>query len=147
MGDEAYRSHDGALVLLLIVTGLTAAVWLTIGGIRRLSRTATRRTSPLGASALLAWGAAICVYTWGLILLMLTDDYGQSMACNDSVGHSLIGYEPTFVPLGFGCATDDGRVVEAIIPPAINRLAALFAFCALVLTGLRAIRQKKGTHT
>ncbi|MFF8100868.1 hypothetical protein ACF07S_13990 [Streptomyces sp. NPDC016640] len=147
-GDEPYAGHNGALLILLISVGLVALVWLTISGIRGLMKADATGKALLGPTALLAWDAAVGAYIWGLILLMLHDDYALSTACQHAVGRDLKGYEATFVPLRFGCVTDDGRVVEAaVIPGYINPSVTVCGICALVLTGLVIALHKKGPRT
>ncbi|MFI7276114.1 hypothetical protein [Streptomyces sp. NPDC049879] len=141
--DEPFIRHEGAYVLLLFLTGLGVLAWLTVAGIRRLFRALRRRESPLPAAALLAWGATVAVYTWGLILLIMEDDYAESMACHEAVGHNLSAYEPTYLPLRFGCVTDDGDVVQVIIPGWLNPSGALLTLCAAVLTAVHIAQRRQ----
>ncbi|MEV7089829.1 hypothetical protein AB0O07_28735 [Streptomyces sp. NPDC093085] len=146
-GDEPYAGHNGALLVLLILTGLVAVITLTIYGIRGLTRAGRTGGTLYAPAAALAWDATAGMYTWGLLRLLFHDDYAQAQACRDAVGARLSGYDATFVPLRFGCRTADGQVVEAIIPSYLNPVTAVLAVCALVLTGLVIAHHKKGIHT
>ncbi|MEV1009159.1 hypothetical protein [Streptomyces sp. NPDC049881] len=142
--DEPFIRHDGALLLLLLQGCSIAFVWLTVAGIRRLFRALRRRESPLLPAALLAWGATVAVYAWGLILLGFADDYYEDRECDKAVGdRTLIGYEPTFLPLRFGCETDDGDVVQVIIPGWLNPSGALLTLCAAVLTAVHIAQRRQ----
>jgi hypothetical protein len=146
-GDEPYAEHDGALLLLLILAGLVTVVWLTVRVITGLVRARRNGTALLGPATVLAWDATVGMYTWGLLHLFLLDGHAQSRACEEVVEGRITGYEPTFVPLHFGCRTSDGRVVEAVIPSYLNPATVLLGICALVLTWLVIAHHKKGTHT
>ncbi|WP_086563195.1 hypothetical protein [Streptomyces africanus] len=147
-GDEPYTAHDGALLLVLLLAGVITVLCLTVQGIKRLVRAGRKKeTFTARSAALLAWDATIAMYTWGLLHLFFLDDYGRSQACNESVGDKLSGYDPSFVPLHFGCRTGDGRVVEAVIPSYLNPAVAVLGVCSLVLTGLAIAHHKKDTDT
>ncbi|WP_406219879.1 hypothetical protein [Streptomyces canus] len=146
-GDAPFEGHNPAVVLLLILLGVIATVWLTVRGIRLLVRARTARTTraSLTAAATLAWAALIGMYTWGVLHLFLFDDTDQSQACNKAVGtRQLTGYEPSFIPLSFGCRTGDGDVVEAdVIPSYVNPASAVLAVCAVTLTGFTRVQAKE----
>ncbi|MFK4098562.1 hypothetical protein ACI2L1_00455 [Streptomyces sp. NPDC019531] len=146
-GDAPFEGHNSVLVLLLIVLGVIATPWLTVRGISLLVRARTVRTRRawLGAAATLAWAALLAMYTWGVLHLFFFDDTDQSRVCNKAVGaRQLIGYEPSFIPLRFGCRTGDGDVVEAeVIPSYVNPVAAVLAVCAVTLTGFTRVQAKE----
>jgi len=140
-GDQPYAGHDGTAVLLLTLAGLVATPWLTVYGIRlvfRAKKAATARAA-LKSAAVLAWAAMAGMYTWGVLHLVYFDDPDQAQACHTAIGtRRLTGYEPSFIPLHFGCRTSDGHTVEAVIPSYINPAVAVLgvAAVALTLTGL-----------
>jgi hypothetical protein len=146
-GDAPFQGHNSVLVLLLILLGVIATPWLTARGIRLLVRARTARTRRAwsGAAATLAWAALIGMYTWGVLHLFFFDDTDQSRACNESVGtRQLTGYEPSFIPLRFGCRTGDGDVVEAeVIPSYVNPATAVLAACAVTLSGFTRLQAKE----
>ncbi|MFJ7767388.1 hypothetical protein ACIQ1J_02855 [Streptomyces sp. NPDC097107] len=146
-GDEPYTEHVGAILVLLILAGLITVVWLTVRVITGLVRSRRNGATLLGPAAVLAWDAAVGMYTWGLLHLLFFDDHAQAQACEKAVEGKVAGYEPTFVPLHFGCRAGDGRVVEAVIPSYVNPATVLLGICALVLTWLVIAHHKKGTHT
>lgn len=146
-GDEPYAGHEGVILLLLLLAGLVAVVWLTIRAVTGLVRARRGGTTLLGPAAVLAWDATAGMYTWGLLHLLFLDDYAQAEACEKVVEGRVAGYEPTFVPLHFGCRSGDGRVTEAVIPAYLNPATLLLGICALVLTWLVIAHDKKGTHT
>ncbi|GAA2570461.1 MULTISPECIES: hypothetical protein [Streptomyces] len=146
-GDQPYAEHEGAVLLLLLLAGLVAVVWLTVRAVTGLVRGRRNGTTLLGPVAVLAWDAAVGMYTWGLLHLFFFDDHAQAKACATAVGGRVTGYEPTFVPLHFGCRTGDGRVTEAVVPSYLNPATLLLGICALVLTGLVIAHHKKSTRT
>ncbi|WP_406331685.1 hypothetical protein [Streptomyces sp. NBC_00203] len=146
-GDQPYAGHDGTAVLLLTLIGLVATPWLTVYGIRLVfrARKAAKAGKPgttraaLKSAAVLAWAAMAGMYTWGVLHLVFFDDPDQAQACRTAIGtRRLTGYEPSFIPLHFGCRTSDGHTVEAVIPSYINPAVAVLgvAAVALTLTGL-----------
>ncbi|WP_211343282.1 hypothetical protein [Actinomadura pelletieri] len=135
-------------MLLLILAGTPATIWLVLYGVRLLVRASRLRTATatLKAGAVLAWAATIGIYTWAVLPLLFFDDPDQSKACNEAVGAKrLAGYEPSFVPLRFGCRTGDGHTVEAIIPSYVNLSVTVLGLCAVVLTGLLLFQHKEDT--
>ncbi|WP_432189520.1 hypothetical protein [Streptomyces sp. Tue6028] len=147
-GDQPYAGHDGTVVLLLTLAGLVATPWLLVRGVRLLvrARAARTATAALRSAAALAWAAAIGMYTWGVLHLVLFDDQDRSRACNTAVGdRRLTGYDPSFFPLHFGCRTGDGHTVEAVIPSYINPAVTVLGVCALALTlaGFATARRKE----
>ncbi|MFF4347443.1 hypothetical protein [Streptomyces sp. NPDC001530] len=136
-GDQPYAGHDGTAVLLLTLVGLVATPWLVVYGVRLLfrARTAGTTVAAVKSAAVLAWAGMVGMYTWGVLHLVFYDDTDQSQACNKAVGTGhLTGYDPSYIPLHFGCRTSDGRTVEAVIPSYINPAVAVWGVCALALT-------------
>ncbi|MEU2562484.1 hypothetical protein ABZ626_24555 [Streptomyces longispororuber] len=152
-GAEPYAGHDGAAVLLLVGSGLVIVPALVVYAIRQLVRARTRSQSPstsrsayVKSAAGWAWAAAAGVYTWGVLHLFLLDDAAQSRACAKATGTArFTGYEPSYIPLHFGCRTRDGRTVEAVIPAYVNPSALFLTVCAVVLTGF-AIAHSRERH-
>ncbi|MFJ6899397.1 hypothetical protein [Streptomyces hokutonensis] len=146
-GDAPYEGHNAVVVLLLILLGVVATPWLTVRGIRLLvrARTTGTRRAWLGAAAVLTWAALIGVYTWGVLHLFFFDDTEQSRACNKAVPTGqLTGYDPSFIPLRFGCRTSDGATVDAsVIPSYVNPVSAVLAVCAVTLTGFTRVQPKE----
>jgi hypothetical protein len=59
--------------------------------------------------------------TLGVLHLLFFDDWHLAEAYHAAVGAGhLMGLCPSFIPLRFGCFTDDGRTVEVAIPPYVN---------------------------
>lgn len=87
------------------------------------------------------------MYIWGVLHLLFFDDWHQAEACNAAVGAGhLTGYAPSFIPLRFGCLTDDGRTVEVAIPPYVNPAAALLGACAVAVTALKIAVTRRPTR-
>ncbi|WP_369248034.1 hypothetical protein [Streptomyces sp. R41] len=144
-GDQPYAGHDGTAVLLLTLIGLVATPWLVVHGVRLLfrARAAGTTVAAVKSAAALAWAGAAGMYTWGVLHLVFFDDADQSQACDTAVGtRQLTGYEPSFIPLHFGCRTSDGHTYEAVIPSYVNPATAVFLVCAVALTGF-VIAQRK----
>ncbi|MEU8787920.1 hypothetical protein [Streptomyces sp. NPDC048643] len=147
-GDQPYAGHNSVAVLLLSLAGLVATPWLLVHGLRLLlpARRARTFAAPLKATRSLVWAAAVGTYTWGLLHLFFFDDADRSQACATAVGtHRLTGYEPSFVPLHFGCRTSDGHTFEAVVPSYINPAVAVLGVGALALTlaGIAFARRKE----
>ncbi|MER5874469.1 MULTISPECIES: hypothetical protein [unclassified Streptomyces] len=136
-GDDPYAGHNPLGVLLLTFAGLIGTPWLIVHGIRLLLPARRARTdgAVLKAARSLTGAAALGVYTWGLLHLFFLDESGQSRACASAIGaRRLTGYEPSFVPLHFGCRTSGGHTVEAVVPGWVNPVAAVLVVAVLVLT-------------
>ncbi|MEU9332425.1 hypothetical protein AB0D49_04560 [Streptomyces sp. NPDC048290] len=143
-GDEPYAGHDGTLLLLLLLAGCAAVLILTVQGVKRLLRARRPDGPPVWTgAALLVWDAAVALYVWGLLHLLLTDDYGQAQSCRDAVGDRLTGYDPGFMPLRFGCRTADGTTVDTVVPSYLDPALAVLALGALALTGLALAHHRR----
>ncbi|WP_433326140.1 hypothetical protein [Spirillospora sp. CA-294931] len=133
-------------MLLLLLAGAPTTVGLLLYGVRVLVRVCTARQGrdAVKAAAVLAWTAAIGMYTWGLLHLLFLDDAARAQECQAAVGAgNLAGYAPSFVPLHFGCRSDDGHVVQIAVPPYVNLSVAMFGVFALVLTGYLLVCRKE----
>ncbi|WP_327674556.1 hypothetical protein [Kitasatospora sp. NBC_00458] len=144
-GDQPFASHEGVVLLLLMAVGFVAVPWLLVRAVRALLRARTGWTAAKASApaAALAWAATAATYTWGLLHLFAADDYDQSTACNAAVGRRLVGYEPSWIPLEFGCRTADGGVVPVIVPSYVNPVLAVLAVCAVLLTVFVIVRRKE----
>ncbi|MTE19443.1 hypothetical protein F0L17_09945 [Streptomyces sp. TRM43335] len=141
---EPYQPHNSLVVLLLVMVGVVGTptlalrgLWIGVTLLVRAGRVpaAVTWTAAVKSVALLVWAGAAGVYTWGVLYLAFTDDYGQSLECDAVAGEGrVVDYEPSFVPLRFGCRLDDGRTVDVIVPDHVNAWAFPLAGCALVLT-------------
>ncbi|MGF1426082.1 hypothetical protein [Kitasatospora sp. LaBMicrA B282] len=134
-GDGAYRSFDDLVVLVLLPVGVLVGGWLLGSGAWRLSR-ARERQPLLDSAASLAWGAAVALYSWGLERALFLDDQAQARVCRAATGSDQVaGYDPSFVPLRFGCVVGDGHVVDAgVFPHHLNLAVAVLALVAVTLT-------------
>lgn len=150
--DEPFSEYNPLVALVLTLSGIVGTPALLLCGlwngaallfrIRKVPAV-VMRTAALKSAALLVWAGAVGMYTWGLLHLMFTDDYGESMACHAVGGERVIGYDPSFVPLRFGCRLDDGRTVGVIVPDYVNAWAFSLAGCALVLSLLARARNRR----
>ncbi|MEV0094329.1 hypothetical protein [Streptomyces sp. NPDC050738] len=136
MSGDPYDGHNPILVLLLAIAGLIATPWLGIRGVLTLTRAGaawTTRTALKGA-ALLACAGMVGMYTWGVLHLVLLDESRQMTACQEALGpvgsKLLDGYEPSFVPLQFGCHTKSGWTYEAVVPGYVNPVTGIFGLTA-----------------
>ncbi|MDG9703877.1 hypothetical protein [Streptomyces sp. DH37] len=155
--DEPFAEYNPLAALVLTLSGvvgtptlLLCGLWTGIVLLVRIKKApaAATWTAALKSAALLVWAGAVGMYTWGLLHLMFTDDYGESMACHAVGGKHVVGYDPSFVPLRFGCRLDDGRTVDVIVPGYVNAWAFSLAGCALVLTLIvRARNKRSGERT
>ncbi|MEV7779927.1 hypothetical protein [Kitasatospora sp. NPDC088351] len=148
-GDQPYEGHDGIALLLLTLAGVIATPGLFVYGVRVLirARRAGTRAAALAPAAVLTWAGVAGMYTWGLLHLFMSDDYGDSRACTAAAGTGrVVGYDPSFVPLEFGCRIDDGRTAGVIVPGYVNPVLAVLAVCAVALTVRAITRRQEGTR-
>lgn len=145
--DQPFARHEGSVVLVMLLVGFLAAPALTVYGTRALvrARAARSNTRALVASSTLAWAATIGLYTWGLLHLFMADDHTEARACDEAVGKQLVGYEPSFLPLKFGCLSSDGHTVSVVIPSYVNPVLAALVVCAATLTAFAIVRSKEKT--
>ncbi|MER7046899.1 hypothetical protein [Streptomyces jumonjinensis] len=154
-GDAPYEGHNPVLVILLILIGIIATPWLAIRAVVLLVRAGIKRTTHalLKGAAALAWAGAIGIYTWGVLHLFFLDESGQAEACREALGPGrsmlLDGYEPSFIPLRFGCHIEGGQTYEAAIPGYVNPATGVFTVTAAALTGfaVRSRNQHEETNT
>ncbi|MEV7024902.1 hypothetical protein [Kitasatospora sp. NPDC093558] len=147
-----YAGYNGLVVLLLLLVGALAIAGLVVYAAVVLFRARSARSTPsarglaavLKAAAALTWAVAAGIYTRGMLSVLFLDDQAQALACRAATGSDhVVGFDPSYVPLEFGCRTAEGHTVtSAAIPSYINPAVALAAACALVLTGF-AINQRK----
>ncbi|MFJ8473681.1 hypothetical protein [Kitasatospora sp. NPDC094011] len=146
-GDAPFTRHDGTVVLLLFLLCAVATPWLATRGTRALlrARKAGAQAMALACGPALGWAAACGLYAWGLLRLGMADDYTENMACNEVLGSRLVGFDPSFLPLEFGCVGADGRTVPVIVPSYLNPALAVLVTCAVTLTVLKIVRSKEKT--
>lgn len=146
-GDEPYAGYNGIAVLLLLLAGVIATPWLLVYGIRLLIRARTDRTraAVLRTAAALAWAAAVGMYTWGMERVLFLDDQAQARACRVATGSDHVaGYDPSFIPLRFGCLVGNGHTVDAaVFPPFLNLTVGVLVLGAVVLTILTIAERKE----
>jgi hypothetical protein len=120
-GDEPYAGYNDIVVLLLLLAGVIAIPWLAVYGIRLLIRAQTTRTR----AAVLKPAAAL--------------------ACRVATGSDHVaGYDPSFIPLRFGCLVGNGHTVDAaVFPPYLNLTVGALAVAAVVLTVLTIAERKE----
>lgn len=141
--DDPFAEHNPLVMFVLVHAGVLGTPTLLVHGLwsgilllvraRRVPAAVTC-TAALKSAALLVWAGAVGMYTWGLLLLAFTDDYGRSMECHAVGAERVVGYDPSFVPLRSGCRLDDGRTVDVIVPDYVNPWVLLLTACALPLT-------------
>ncbi|WP_155885019.1 hypothetical protein [Actinomadura flavalba] len=146
MSVDSYSLPNPVVWLILIVIGLGSLAffagclfWL---GVRRL-RKRQRPGDGLWALAVLAWSAAVCVYGWGLLHLMM-DETAAAETCGAAVGAAQVtAYSSSFVPLRFTCHTVGGGA-DVAVPPYVNRMALVAVLVAVPLSVLAPM--EKGPH-
>ncbi|MBW1599202.1 hypothetical protein [Streptomyces sp. JJ38] len=148
--DTSFVGHDPINVLLLAFGGLIATAVVGVYSLVRATdngfggcRGTTAGLRTAGSAAL---GGAIAVYTWGLLHLVVLDATAQAKACRDALGGAeLLAYEPSYLPLAFGCVAADGGTHDVIVPGYVSPVAGLLGGGALLLAALsfgEAYRQK-----
>ncbi|MGX2995128.1 hypothetical protein JNUCC64_12660 [Streptomyces sp. JNUCC 64] len=153
--DASFAGHDPAAVILLAFAGLVATASLGVYSLVRTVRTTRGGRRGLAARLRLAGGlaftAAIGMYTWGVLHLAVFDESAQADACHKALdGKALVAYEPTYVPLAFGCVADDGTTYDTAVPGYVNPLAGLLGVAAFLLTAFsfaEAHNDKKDNDT
>ncbi|WP_224281521.1 hypothetical protein [Streptomyces sp. LS1784] len=143
--DQPFARHDGVILLLVLLLGALATAVLVLYGIRVLvrARAAASRAMALVSASALVWATTIGLYTWGLLHLLMADDYTEARACDAAMGKQLVGYDPSFIPLKFGCVSSDGRTVSVVIPSYVNPVLAVLVVCAVTLTVFAVVRSKE----
>ncbi|OKJ16697.1 hypothetical protein [Kitasatospora sp. CB01950] len=145
--DQPFVRHEGTVVLLMLLFGFLTTPVLILYGVRGLlrARQAVSRAAILVAGSVLAWAMTIGLYTWGLLHLFIADDYTEARACDAALGKSLVGYDPSFVPLRFDCIGSDGHTASVVVPSYINPVLAVLVVCAVTLTAFAIVRTKERT--
>ncbi|MEE1751543.1 hypothetical protein [Streptomyces sp. SP18CS02] len=153
MSGDPYDGHNPLLVILLALAGIVVTPWLTLRAVVLLSRGAAARavhTAVRGAVALV-WAGAVGMYGWGVLHLVLLDESNQALACREVLGPErsplLDRYEPSFVPLRFGCHVRGGQTYEAAVPGYVNPVAGALGVAAVALTfAVRFPRRVTASH-
>src|SRR5215208_6278708 len=110
MATDSFEGHSALALLAIILLGLLGACVLAVYGCTMLARRGVRSSAPaviVRCLAAFAASAAIVMYVWGAVHLMLLDDTRQDQACKRAVGAAhamnIDGYRPTYIPLRLGC--------------------------------------------
>ncbi|MBT2383120.1 hypothetical protein [Streptomyces sp. ISL-11] len=147
---DPFEGHNPYALLAIILFGLVIAATLAVYGFATMARHGMRRSGmpvTLRYLASLAGAAAVAVYTWGAVHLMLLDETGRDQACKEAVGTAhamhIDGYRPTYIPLRLGCHVTGDGTYAAGVPEYIIPTVLVLAFIALVLAIFAAFESER----
>ncbi|GAA4231256.1 hypothetical protein GCM10022254_27940 [Actinomadura meridiana] len=146
MPEEHFALPNPRVLLVILLVGAVVTLWLVSYVIRRLYwySLGYRRSPGVGVRCLTAVvaAAAIGMYVWGALHLVI-DKTTADQECKAAVGAARAGdvdrYEPSFVPLGFGCHVAGGGSYEAAVPGYVNPAVAVLGFTAVTLAVCAAV--------
>jgi hypothetical protein len=148
LADYPWAMPHPVVLLGIAVAGLAGtpiAVWRGLAGLRRARR--SRPAGVLRAFATLSGAAALGVYTWGLLHLLM-DESQADENCKAAVGRALsgdvAGYDVSFLPLRFGCRVDGVGTFEAVVPGHVNPTVFGLVLLTALLAGLARVRSSGG---
>ncbi|MGK5629197.1 hypothetical protein [Streptomyces sp. URMC 123] len=149
--DAPFAGHNPAAVLLLVLAGLITTACFGIYGVIRLFRRPQGLAAGLRTAGILAFTGAVGIYTWGLLHLVIFDESIQAEACRQALdGKDLVAYEPSYIPLAFGCVAGNGKTYDVAVPGYVNPAAGLLGVTAFFLTAfsfVEAHNDKKEKNT
>ncbi|MFI7341797.1 hypothetical protein ACIBUY_28120 [Streptomyces sp. NPDC050085] len=137
--DAPFAGHDPAIIILLAFAGLIAtaclSVFVLVRAVRTLRGQHRGQTSWLRTAGLVALTGAIGMYTWGVLHLAVLDESSQAEACRRALdGKKLVAYDPTYIPLAFGCVADNGKTYDIAVPGYVTPVSGLLGIAAFLLT-------------
>lgn len=137
---DPFEGHSPLALVLIILVGLIVAASLAVYGFSTMARHGVRRSGPatvFRSLATLAAAAAVAVYVWGAVHLVLMDDTAITQACREAVGKARAAgidrYEASYIPLRLGCQVGGDEVYAVGVPGYVNPAALGFALTAAVL--------------
>jgi hypothetical protein len=152
-----------ALVLLFgFLVGIVTAPVLVVLGIMDAARHGRRSTAELlRAGALLAFGVAVGVYTWGILFagsaVLDAEDGGTDSSplipcrgeADPATVAKVVDYDISLVPLGFNCRlTDGGSYTTSAVPGYVNPVAGLLVAAGVTGRALPAVAKRRSRmHT
>lgn len=150
MSTGSFEGHSPAALLAIIVLGLLGAATLAVYGCTTLARRGVRASSPTvryRSLAALAAGAAVAVYVWGAVHLLVLDGSARDDACKRAVGAAramhIDAYRPTYIPLRLGCHVAGGRTYSVGVPGYANPTVLALAALAVVLAVAAALESER----
>ncbi|MEV6587542.1 hypothetical protein [Streptomyces acidicola] len=136
---DPFAGPSPLIVLLIIVVGGITAFGLAGYGFGRLGRHGVRGSGPevvLPSLAALAGAAALAMYVWGAVHLLL-DETMTTDACREAVGEQhaagIDRYDVSYVPLRLGCHVEGVGTYAAAVPGYVNPAAVGLALTGVVL--------------
>ncbi|MGW9212276.1 hypothetical protein ACWGR4_35590 [Embleya sp. NPDC055664] len=136
---DPFALPDPVVLLLIILVGLVATPTLFVYAFKTMARHGIRKSGSavtLRYLAAFAAGAALAVYAWGALGLLM-DETAAAQACKDAVGPARAGsvdrYEFALVPLRFGCHVAGDGTYEAVIAGYVNPTVLGLVLLAVVL--------------
>ncbi|WP_240499218.1 hypothetical protein [Streptomyces prasinus] len=156
LASDPYQTHGFTALFTVLLAGLPALIGLVAYLASRLmperlcSRGLRTPAAVCRDLALLCSAAALALYMWGCLHLLLLDRQGVGNACaKQSGGVRVAAFHGDFVPLRMVCRTDAGSVFTVVVPdyvnPSVAVLLLLVVTCATA--GLLLHRaQPSGAH-
>lgn len=148
MADHPWAMPDPVVLLGIASVGLVGTpivLWHGLAGLRRARR--GRPAGVLRAFATISGAAALGVYTWGSLHLLM-DESQADENCKTAVGRALsgdvAGYDVSFIPLRFGCRVDGVGTFEAVVPGHVNPTVLGLVLLTALLAGLATVRSSGG---
>ncbi|MFF3840057.1 hypothetical protein [Streptomyces sp. NPDC001930] len=147
---DPWRGHDaGMLLIALFVAATTFMALATYLGSRLAPETRRRYTPPrvLRDMSLLAIAAAVALYVWGLLHIVLVDEQEQAEECElrrpEGIP-SLVGRRGDFFPLRAVCEGSNGQDYTILVPDYITPShAALLTLAALCAAASAALHRRR----
>jgi len=144
LADYPWAMPNPVVLLGLTFIGLFGTpiiLWRGLAGLRRRHR--DRPGGFLQALATVSGAAALGVYTWGIVHLLM-DETQADANCKAAVGRALAsdvaGYDVSFLPLRFGCRVDGVGTFEAVVPTHVNPTVLGLVLLTALLAGLARVR-------
>ncbi|MEO3978660.1 hypothetical protein [Streptomyces sp. CAU 1734] len=141
----AYAGHHPIAVLAIVLFGLIA---ILMGLVYLCVTLAARRAKPRTAAEKWRAGSVACVcaaialYVWGALHLVLLDETAQSESCRNTGGPQqaarVDGYIGEYVPLRLVCHISEGGSYTTAVPGYVNPGVAILVLAALVTGGVAA---------
>lgn len=149
MSSGSYEGHNALALLAIVVLGLLAAGILAVYGCTALARRGVSSSSPavlIRSLAAFTTAAALAIYAWGAVHLMLLDGTRRDEACKRAVGTahaiSIDEYRPAYIPLRLGCHVAGVGTYSVGVPSYINPAVLVLVVLTIVLAIAAALESE-----